>query len=1500
MIKTNLKLQNIILTASTLLFFIVGGFSLSFAKDTDIYQVNTKQNCYILLDNSASMDFGVYEQNIDYKAMFNYLFTLNDDSAAVSDQPDYIYDTVMNSNYFYDDNKKYSRRQIYLLKGNIGLTVTTVDSQTVAFTGDAADPNYIWYVGDIRDTHTIIDSDGNLSLDSDTNGAQRLTTDASGNIFLDGVVLPLNQDINLHQMQTLYDGSQVDIGLGGLLNAPGYYFSGYENGTLDGLDTAEDGDTNVVFLVTGNWINMQMMYNLHYKDNPGSFAAIGDPAWKYEYFSEGASAWPELVHSLSFPAAGNYTKNLNESDTLRTITHPGAAAIQVHFSAFDVEGDGNVGNFNDDSVVIRDGAGTWVAEYDEDNDPTAGDGWSATINGETVQIALDSDNNNDTGSGYTIDKIRVTYSASGYLMQNRLDVAKDSILYVLDAFHGKMNWGYASYQYTGGGSGDGATINSALNPNLTDDANRAAITNHVSNESIKNGGTPLGEALQDVFEKGYWTKRHALNNLLCRKNYIISVTDGFPSEDEDWNRISDSNGDAHLPFSDWDGDGWTSDPYQPPTSPNYYDDVGHWMYTHSWDDKTEVADPANSYVNVMTHHISFGSNHPLLLDAAAESGGEYVVAYNKEQLVAAFYALALQMTEAVSFTSPVVSVDSANKIQNGDDLYLGLFLPQDNRSWMGNIKKFRLGDGSAERPEIWMIYDGNDNDAINSSGNFLDNTAAYWADDNDDNDSDDYGSSDVREDGVGEVLKERVSADLISTDYWERPIYTYGPGNTPNMKKVHKDSITKDELTVADDLTRDKIINYLYGYTYDPDEVSNTPVAVRDWVLGSIVHSRPVVIDYYDPTNFKNLTNRYIVVGANDGMLHFFDDTDPDGDGPQKPTGKEIFAFVPQDLLPKLQLLPVQPFVDMVDGEITLYRSNKQPKYLIFGERIGGSAYWCLDISDTDPLQWSVKWVFSNPEIAQSWSAPIVSTIPVSVDAATGKQTFKDILIFTGGYDPEENNYPEPFNDVDNSGSPFKDTGGIDTGEWKSNEATQDINANNSYDYYNPDQNEYGRGIFAIDIEDASSIIFSATYGATTDVSGNIQTLSSMKFCFPASPSIVSGNYSYFYKEGGVTVEERKPNILKAIYAIDIYSNLYKIDYSFEINDDVDTDPSTFGPFSIANKKWETTHIFSGNPGSLSTNGLFGAGDEIDADKNGRKTFYPPVVSWGGACSYLDSSNYRFTNTTFPGQNEIASLYFGTGDREHPTYTMIQNRFYAVYDDSSVTSIDDKGTIDPSDDALPAVVSTVPYKEDDLLNLTCNDLDTGSLLTDTQRFDLKDDLRDDPIYEPITGTQALENGIHENDAKGWYIVFENQGSGLCDGGYTEDHKGEKMLSKPDLYAGILYFTTYQPAVVDPCNPQGNGFAYALNYCDGTAGYNLNTLNDPVGGHLYDISDRSNKVSNIFGIPSDFAIVTRKGQAGAMSMMGGKIIGPQGGNIFQIKSPGMGLELYYWRESNSQK
>ncbi len=291
------------------------------------------------MDNSGSMGFGVYEHNIDYGAMYDYLITLNDSNPPNSE---YIWDTVNNWAAFYQNHLE--RHKIYLTPGKIGVTVTTVDSNTVAFTGDPADPEYIWYPADAVDTHTLITNAGELVSDG-SGHTQRLTVDGDGHILLDGVRLPLNQDIKLHEPQQLLDGTTIDNGFGGLLNAPGYLFSGYEGVTAGSLDVAEDADVAIFFFITGNWSSMQDMYNLHYTENPGPHASNADPAWQHEFFPILAGSWSPAAYSARYPGpgmipeSGNYGDgtDYDDPDTVNTIVHPGAAQIQVHFSTMDVD-----------------------------------------------------------------------------------------------------------------------------------------------------------------------------------------------------------------------------------------------------------------------------------------------------------------------------------------------------------------------------------------------------------------------------------------------------------------------------------------------------------------------------------------------------------------------------------------------------------------------------------------------------------------------------------------------------------------------------------------------------------------------------------------------------------------------------------------------------------------------------------------------------------------------------------------------------------------------------------------------------------------------------------------------------------------------------------------------------------------------------------------------------------------------------------------------------------
>jgi type IV pilus assembly protein PilY1 len=388
---------------------------------------------------------------------------------------------------------------------------------------------------------------------------------------------------------------------------------------------------------------------------------------------------------------------------------------------------------------------------------------------------------------------------------------------------------------------------------------------------------------------------------------------------------------------------------------------------------------------------------------------------------------------------------------------------------------------------------------------------------------------------------------------------------------------------------------------------------------------------------------------------------------------------------------------------------------------------------------------------------------------------------------------------------------------------------------------------------------------------------------------VVSLSQAYSYDEGGTTYSARMSNVLAAIYAPDIYGNLFRITYDY----------------NNGTPAWQVRKLFGANPASGSPSGTMG-GSLTSADV-GRKVFYGPAVSWRGSGSYFDSSNYYFNNTTFTGTNAIATIFFGTGDREHPSYKMVQDRVYAVYDDLPVKA---------KRSGTDIAVGSAPYTEADLLNLTCDELGTNTMKTGgnitqtwTKKAGLQTLLTDDVVNHTVAGKLERESGGGgENDAKGWYIILERQGlDSYCtdceyagavygyDGG-RDYHVGEKVLSKLSLFAGTLYFTTYQPAYDDPCNLQGNAFTYALNYLDARAALNLNKANDSTGDDptRKDVTDRYGKHTGVKGLPSGFEIVVRGGQAGAMSSIGGSILGG-GEDGFQIPGAESGIDLYYWVE-----
>ncbi|MGD2126984.1 MAG: PilC/PilY family type IV pilus protein, partial [Desulfobacteraceae bacterium] len=726
--------------------------------------------------------------------------------------------------------------------------------------------------------------------------------------------------------------------------------------------------------------------------------------------------------------------------------------------------------------------------------------------------------------------------------------------------------------------------------------------------------------------------------------------------------------------------------------------------------------------------------------------------------------------------------------------------------------------------------DQNGDIAGECDGNFKASSMSYWSTVAD--------GGHVDRGGVGAMLKDAMPGSdptLVpaSGPYYDfREIYTYKDGS---MTRFIHANITNDDLAVSSDLMRYRIINWIYGYSFDTkSSVDSDPVVKRDWILGDIIHSEPKIIDYLDSSG--NLEYRFIAVGANDGMIHFFTDADATIDGTSYTAGDEVFAFIPSDLLPKLQDLgDATEHVFMVDGAPNLFRSDTKvsdyyEKTLVFGERRGGRSYWALDITQPDPTTWAVKWhIQGGPpelsgttgfqELGYSWSKPFFTQLDTGTDV-------KDVVIFAGGYDPLEDAFPEPFEDLDDNGIWYDQNG---NGFYNSGDEvfSATIGGTEGYDKYNPGKDNMGRGIFVVDISNGD-ILFKATYGdddgdedESEDVTTGIdQKYAKMKYCFPADISLIP------YSSRDIV-----------IYAADVYGQIWKIKYNYfaDLTHDYSDALST---------RWTVKRIFTANPGSNLATGdpdTFIAGTHgLNTSDAGRKVFYSPDVS--------------LANDWWTGP----ILYFGTGDRAHPRYAMISNRVYMVVDEDTLAD------------------------ETDLLNVTCNELDVDADADgDGVTPEVDDDLIRDALEDILT-TQTPP-------AKGLYRILDKQGDCSDD---PFDHTGEKILSQPSIFFKNVYFTSYQPTFDDPCNPAGNAFIYALDYSWLTSVFNFDESNDNAEGEVRNITDTYRYMSGS-SIPSGVKIITREGKAAGVVSAGGAVTGAGEEGSTSIPGPPGGVTPILW-------
>ena len=202
--------------------------------------------------------------------------------------------------------------------------------------------------------------------------------------------------------------------------------------------------------------------------------------------------------------------------------------------------------------------------------------------------------------------------------------------------------------------------------------------------------------------------------------------------------------------------------------------------------------------------------------------------------------------------------------------------------------------------------------------------------------------------------------------------------------------------TVINNTDAQTVINFTLDSNYDGGKYKGK--RPLDWVLGDIYHSTPVVIGepsfFFTENNYSTFYNTYkgremmIYVGANDGFLHAFKNTD----------GSEKFAIIPKSLLGKLKNLSTthEFYIDSSPKAYDVYfkSESKWKTVLISGLRGGGPYYFAVDV--TDPNDPKILWEWTDPNMGNAWGKPDIGKVKVGTDT-------KFVAFLTGGYSTTNN-----------------------------------------------------------------------------------------------------------------------------------------------------------------------------------------------------------------------------------------------------------------------------------------------------------------------------------------------------------------------------------------------------------------------------------------------------------------------------------------------------------------
>ena len=386
--------------------------------------------------------------------------------------------------------------------------------------------------------------------------------------------------------------------------------------------------------------------------------------------------------------------------------------------------------------------------------------------------------------------------------------------------------------------------------------------------------------------------------------------------------------------------------------------------------------------------------------------------------------------------APTIPQDPLNPALVQNDAYYSQFKPtptttptSGDQLWAGNLKKYHVDS-------LGRLTGKNANDVIDDLGRLVNGTHDYWAPP--------VSTLSTTATGDETVWGSELYARMGGVKS-QLPLTSIVSGATVVDRKLLTNRVVASGGAVSEGTTLTRIGS---DYATNDPKRSDIIQLLNLRQIGAVMHSSPLLLSnegkmtYNASTETLESTNRedYVLFGSTQGVLHvvkvadYSETTDSDGNVTNNAGGKEVFAFVPHEMIEKQSkafLTPDQStggmanlfygidapwtvyseYVPKLDGTLTVgtgktitvdgNSTSLQGKQLVYGGlRMGGRSYYALDLSNmsTPALKFHInptgEGSATNPlgYMGESWSKPKIAWV-------NWNGSRKMVMFVGGGYD---------------------------------------------------------------------------------------------------------------------------------------------------------------------------------------------------------------------------------------------------------------------------------------------------------------------------------------------------------------------------------------------------------------------------------------------------------------------------------------------------------------------